>query len=362
MNRLLDKAVLLLLCAVLYLQNAKDDYAVAWILIVIIIGASMSLFVRNWQRQTLFIVYLAVCTLAPHAVLLLPMVCYDLFAVEKKCLIGFSVLPLAHAWPYIGMGMTAWVLLLGLLSYLTQRRTSTFESTAEKALSMQDDARENALRFKHKNRELMEKQEYEIRLATLTERNRISRDIHDTVGHLLSSAILQIGALMTVTQELPLQKSLETLKDTLSSGMDSIRSDLHNLHDQSLDLKIEAEKLARSFAFCPVELEYDWVNNPPSQVQYTLLFVLKEALANVMKHSNATGVHVLLREHPGFYQLIVQDNGHGCPNVRYTGLGLQNIAERVESLNGRVRFGGNGGFTVFISLPKGAGHEGIDCR
>jgi len=53
-----------------------------------------------------------------------------------------------------------------------------------------------AMLLRQKNRELIEKQDYEIRLATLNERGRIAREIHDHVGHLLSRSILQIGALM----------------------------------------------------------------------------------------------------------------------------------------------------------------------
>lgn len=355
MNRLMDKGVLFLLCAVLYMHHVQDAYAVAWILAAIITSAFLSLFEKEYLRILLFAGYLLCCLFAPGAVYFLPFICYDVFSFRKQGLLLFALLPLGNAWPQEGIGAVAWVLFLGMVSFFIYRRTAAFESTAANAISMRDQIKETELHLEQINHELLEKQEYEIRLATLTERNRISRDIHDTVGHLLSSAILQIGALMAVTKDAALQQSLQTLKSTLSHGMDNIRADLHHLHDQSLDLQMEAKRLVDAFSYCSVELEYDVENTPPNNVQYVLLFVLKEALTNIIKHSDATVVHILLREHPGFFQLIVQDNGHALVNVQHTGLGLQNITERVENLNGRVRFNGGNGFTVFVTIPKGAG-------
>lgn len=52
---------------------------------------------------------------------------------------------------------------------------------------MRDTTKEIAMQLKQQNRDLMEKQDYEINIATLNERNRIAREIHDNVGHLLSA-------------------------------------------------------------------------------------------------------------------------------------------------------------------------------
>lgn len=355
MNRLLDKGALFLLCAVWYVQNIRNVYAVVPALIAVIVGAGMSLFERENLRWGLFGGYLLFCLFEPSATYFLPVVCYDAFFLEKRWLVALELIPLFAAWSFGGVKLLAWVVLLTVVAFFMRKRTDAFAKLSKQALDMRDEAKETELHLVAKNHELLEKQEYEIRLATLTERNRIARDIHDTVGHLLSSSLLQIGALLAVTREEPMRQSLQTLKSTLSCGMDSIRADIHNLHDQSLDLRLEATRLTDAFRFCLARLEYDVENNPSNNVQYVLLFVLKEALSNIMKHSDATSVHVLLREHPGFYQLIVQDNGHAPAAVEHTGLGLQNITERVESLNGRVRFSGGKGFLVFVTIPKGAG-------
>lgn len=66
-------------------------------------------------------------------------------------------------------------------------------------------------------------QETQLALQIVEERNRIARDIHDNVGHLLSSAILQIGALEMINQEPKLKEPLENLSATVHTGMDRIR-------------------------------------------------------------------------------------------------------------------------------------------
>ena len=68
------------------------------------------------------------------------------------------------------------------------------------AVEPRDESTEMAMHLAEKNKDLMEKQEYEVHLATLAER-RIAREIHDNVGHMLSSAILQVGALRAVNAQ-----------------------------------------------------------------------------------------------------------------------------------------------------------------
>lgn len=74
-------------------------------------------------------------------------------------------------------------------------------------------------------------------LQTLRERNRIAREIHDNVGHMLSRSILQMGALITIHKEEPLHGQLAGVGETLNQAMNSIRESVHDLHDESIDLR-----------------------------------------------------------------------------------------------------------------------------
>ena len=107
------------------------------------------------------------------------------------------------------------------LSALLKLRTLALSRSRRDYKDLTDNAKEISLHLEQKNKELLEKQDYEIQVATLNERNRIAREIHDSVGHLLSRSILQLGALKAVHRQEPeLNAQLDTLKSTLSQAMD----------------------------------------------------------------------------------------------------------------------------------------------
>jgi signal transduction histidine kinase len=189
-------------------------------------------------------------------------------------------------------------------------------------------------------------------LATLNERNRIARDIHDNVGHMLSRSILQVGALLAVNGDENTKTGLNSIKETLSEAMDSIRNSVHNLHEESIDLNMELQKIIDNFTFCPVNFEYSIENAIDRNIKYSFISIIKEALANVIKHSNATLISITIREHPAIYQLIVKDNGNKPTSKIGNGIGLKNIEDRVTSLNGNVNISSSSGFKIFISIPK----------
>ena len=124
-----------------------------------------------------------------------------------------------------------------LLAFFMERNTTKSQILEEKLRRTQDDSKERSLLLSQKNKALQEKQDYEIYLATLRERNRIAREIHDNVGHMLSRSILQMGALITIHKEEPLHGQLAGVGETLNQAMNSIRESVHDLHDESIDLR-----------------------------------------------------------------------------------------------------------------------------
>jgi signal transduction histidine kinase len=199
---------------------------------------------------------------------------------------------------------------------------------------------------------LIVNKDYEINLATLTERNRIAREIHDNVGHILSRCLLQIGALIVINKDTTIKESLNGVKDTLSQAMDSIRKSVHDLHDDSIDLHDQIYALTKTFSFCHIKLNYDISENPDKRIKYSFISIVKEALSNIIKHSSATDVSITLNEHPGFYQLIIADNGVVEGYNIENGIGIRNILDRTSALRGNVNINTDNGFKIFISIPK----------
>ena len=238
-----------------------------------------------------------------------------------------------------------------IIAYILRIRYLDNEQLKINYRKQRDASKELALLMEEKNKNLLVTQEQDLHIAILNERNRIAREIHDHVGHLLSSSLLQIGALQAINQQENLTEPLRSLRDTISQGMDNVRNSVHDLHDDALDLKIVLQKLCDEFTFCPISLEYDVLHPFENSIYYHILAIIKEALNNTLKHSNATLVSLILREQPGFYQLIIHDNGTSI-RMREEGIGLHNMKERVDQMHGFFNLHTKDGFQIFITIPK----------
>ena len=350
-DKYIDKATLFILCAVFYVEYYIDTYIVVPLICVVIVSAFLSYMEDGRVTIGAAALYFAVCVFYPVFLFFLPVIVYDVLYTKYQIGLTLAVIPAGVGFQVLPPETCVFIVLLTGLSYLMKRRSALLKRTKSEYIALRDSTKEFSLLLEAKNKELMEKQDYEINLATLNERNRIAREIHDSVGHTLSNAILQTGALLSTCRDDLLKERLKTLKDTLAAGMDSVRSSVHDLYEESVDLYTEIKRLADGFDFCEISLDYDMDSNPDKKVKYTLLSVVKEGLSNIIRHSDATRVRITLREHPALYQLIVRDNG-AKKEMSGDGIGLKNIAQRVESVGGLVNIGYDGGFTVFVSIPK----------
>lgn len=253
-----------------------------------------------------------------------------------------------------------------ILAFFLWSHTRQYEILTRNFRQSRDDSEEHALLLSEKNKVLLEKQDYEIYAATLRERNRIAREIHDNVGHVLSRSILMTAACKTINKDESLDPLLGNLEESLNGAMNSIRSSVHDLHDDAVNLEDAIKGLVKDFSFCPVTLTYDMSRQVPREVKYSLISITKEGLSNVMRHSNADSVNILLREHPALYQLCIEDNGtlgSKIPDIQTDadsnkmetvsgGMGLSNIRDRVKALGGTVQITQEKGFRIFVTIPK----------
>jgi signal transduction histidine kinase len=352
MNKLIDKLIVLLLCMACYLQYAAGPYIVVPVICAVAASALLSYVERSGVTLAVFLLYCAACVAWPLLFFFMPLLCYDIAGTRFRFAGLAAVVPAIACFEGLPAVACAFIALFAVLSVVVCFRMASLEKARGDYIRLRDTAKEFSMRLESKNKELMEKQDYEVNLATLNERNRIARDIHDSIGHLLSNSILQTGALLATCEDPAARERLNTLKATLAQGMDSIRESIHDLHDESVDLYSETKALVDNFRFCEISLDYGIESNPARQAKYALLAIVKEALSNVMRHSDATRVTVSLREHPALYQLAVKDNGTKQGPMG-EGIGLNNIEQRVEALGGVANIGaGPGGFTVFASIPK----------
>ncbi len=352
MNKLIDKLIIFVFCLALYLTTVTNAYVIVTVLAAIIFSAASSYLDEGRITVGIFVAYVIFCFVEPASLAFLPLLCYDVLIANYKWLWLLAVLPLITGLNLLTGTAAVLIPVFIVVAYFLKKRTLALETMKKDYFLLRDQAKETALQMEKKTRLLMEKQDYEVNLATLEERNRIARDIHDNVGHMLSRCILQTGALLVVSPDDQIKTGLGSIKETLSEAMNSIRDSVHDLHDEALDVRVELQTLINNFKFCPVKFDYDVATSLENDVKYCVIAVVKEAFSNIIRHSDATKVAVTVREHPGLYQLVIQDNGTTTRDIDARGMGLKNIMDRVTTLNGNVHFSTDKGFRIFISVPK----------
>ena len=350
MQKLVDKLVLFGLCLLTMSFTEIQWFFVAATLVAVAVSSLCGYF-ENRLTAVLCACYTVTCLFIPSFAIFLPLIVYDCAGLNKWPLRLFWLAALPACFSIGALQIPIAIILSSGAAFILQYRTASQLKTRDEFFEIMDSAKESAGLLERKNRELMEKQDYEVKLATLAERNRIAREIHDNVGHMLTRSLLQIEALRVTNTDDALTGELEQVKDTLSGAMDNIRSSVHDLHDESLDLRSQLENLTEGFIFCPVKLRYD-AGELPAVIKYCFAAIVREALNNIARHSDASEAAVTVVEHPAFCQLLISDNGTEKANAAEKGIGLQNMADRVDTLGGVFRTEQDKGFRIFISVPK----------
>lgn len=354
MNDLMNRGILYLLCLVPFLHNYLSLHCVV-ICLAVLSASCLNSFLPGKYVYADSVLYAALAVRFPVLTYFLPLFFYNVKLTDKKSrkifllLAGMSVFCFRHAAPQ----HICYCLLLTLTAVVLQYYKTEIHNTKAQFHQYRDDSVESSLLLKEKHQALLAKQNYEIHVATLTERNRIAREIHDNVGHLLTSSLLQTGALQVVNQDERLNLPLQNLSDTLNTAMTSVRDSVHDLHADSLDMKKALENLLRPITGYEIEFSYECFHEPGKEIRYAFIAISKEAVNNIRKHSNATRIQIRVREHPAFYQLSIADNGTDIKPIRDTGIGLANMRERIENLGGNIHFSTEHGFRILISVMKG---------
>lgn len=355
MKRITDKIPLLICCALLFYHTGSPSLPVMVILSAISVSSLSQAARYRITIYTVQLTYIAVCLFVPQFWYCFPVVFYDIM-YRKGYLFGIIsgvcfLLSVSELSAFHAVSVSA----LAAVAFVMQKHTRELESVSEKLIQTRDTSAELNMTLSDKNRQLIENQDYEIHLATLKERNRIAREIHDNVGHLLSRSIIQAGAVRCIEDGKLRNESLDSLSETLNNAMDTIRKSVHDLHDDSIDLKQSLGEIisALDAKGIAVSSEIETAPEMPNDVKLCIIGVVKEAVSNILKHSDCDRVSIYLIEHPAFRQLKIHDNGRCSENIRNSGIGLLNMRERVEKLGGIITFTSDrNGFGIVVSLKK----------
>lgn len=192
----------------------------------------------------------------------------------------------------------------------------------------------------------------------LEERNNLSREMHDKIGHTVSGAILQIEAAKIVLKEDTQggEKLLDNTLKLLREGVDEIRGILREIKPVQEELginnlkKLLIEKINNtSFKY---KLNYSGYLEEISIEQWTVIInSVRELTTNSLKYSKGSLVKVNIEVLNKIIKIEVSDDGYGANSFK-KGIGLTAIEERVNELDGKVIIDGSTGFSVNIILKK----------
>lgn len=207
----------------------------------------------------------------------------------------------------------------------------------------------------------------EAELATLRERERVARDLHDGLGHSLVTLSMQLEAVQRLYPVDPERASaqLDEMKQLTRDSMTQLRQTLDGLRapglaDQALSraLRLYCADFSRRAGLtvtCDVDSTADGL---PAAMTEALWRISVEALTNIERHAQASSVALRLRIKPDAVSLYIEDDGIGLPpdaENRPGHYGLRGIRERVEGLGGTLTMGrvAKGGSFLAADIPGG---------
>lgn len=343
--RLMKLIVYSVISCLIYYSGITMDSVFAWL----ILSASTLLISLTQNIKLKFIILILYSISAYFYPSLVWGLCLLLLDFDTLLSLFISILAAFIISPYPDSLIQSLIILLTYyLASLTHKLQSVHDDYTVLTNTMQSQGiHENKLR-----EELIHNQEIELEMSVLDERNRIARDIHDNVGHLLSSALLQVGALQTLNRNEAIDPLFLTLKDTLDDGMNSIRMSVHALYRDSYDLDRELQQILNTFTSLEFNYSYQITSNISTPIQATLIYCVKEALTNTVKHSNANTVVMKFTESEHHIYCIVHDNGTFSSPSSSPGIGLASIEKRVRNLNGILNIQTDNGYRLYLSIPK----------
>jgi len=200
-----------------------------------------------------------------------------------------------------------------------------------------------------------------VELALVQERVRLARDIHDTLGHMLSALIRQMDACQMLAPVNPQAAAevLGTLCEMARNGLQEVRQSVGCLRTPETSEIIGRAhwfKLIEAFfettgVEVRIEIEEDFAELN-EQIDLVVYRVIQEGLTNAYRHGHATLMGVYIWHEENTLNILISDNGHGVASLK-EGFGMQGMRERIRELGGRLEWRSEPGrgFDIGVEIP-----------
>lgn len=200
--------------------------------------------------------------------------------------------------------------------------------------------------------------------AEIRERKRISREIHDTLGHALTGISAGIDAVMVLIDidRDGAKKQLENISRVVREGIVDVRNSLNKMRPEALKegtLKGSLDRMIENYVAVSgirVKLDYQWRDAYFEKTTEDVIFrIIEESVTNSLRHGHAENVSIVMSQDDRNYFITIKDDGTGADDIKY-GFGLTQMKERVAIIGGKVSFDGSNGFKTSISFRKAGQH------
>lgn len=254
-------------------------------------------------------------------------------------------------------------LVLIAILFMLLRYIASLYSTKLEAQKLYDKLRISEEKLIEANTELEGYVQSIEEITVLKERNRISREIHDSVGHALSTAIIQLSAMETIAEkeESQLKEMIKNLRLFINDSFQDVKKAVRELKPSEYDNYqgvFRLQDVCKNFEKMTgikvktVMSKGEW-NLSSKQINH-LYRITQEALSNSLKHGKATQVNVIMNFTDDEFIISFNDNGIGTDKIIESGVGLKSIKERAEELNGMVdlKSSKGNGFFIKVMVPR----------
>lgn len=327
-------------------------------IVLLIIADTMSYFADMKRRLILLV---SIC-------IIYMMLDYDLLSVR------YPIVSVEVCWEYYQKDIQS--VLLGIRNILSSLNTLVFiiyaivlilaeYSEKERVLGLNEKLNAANRELKEANQKLEEYARESVKAAETRERNRLAREIHDTLGHSLTGIITGIDACVMLVDIAPeaTKEQLKAIANVARQGVKDVRRSVKALRPdalESLDLKHALiqmmEETKRSTS---VDIIYEirtGLKNFDKDEEDIIYRIVQESITNAIRHGKAGRIWVRIDRTFQMLELKIKDNGIGCSNIQ-KGFGLHHMEERLSMLHGTLSYHGDDGFSVDAKIPIRWGTE-----
>ena len=219
--------------------------------------------------------------------------------------------------------------------------------------------------LKYVNMQLSEYAKESEKMAETKERNRLAREIHDTLGHSLTGIITGIEACTTLMDVAPeaTKEQLKAKAEVARQGITDVRRSVKALRPDALEKSDLSNALVtlisemRSATSAEIEYSFETSLNCFNEDEEDIIYrIVQECITNSIRHGKAGKIYIYISREFNLLKILIKDNGTGCAEIN-KGFGLHHMEERLDMLHGSLNYNGNDGFIVEAKIPIRWGTE-----